>query len=81
MAVSATPAELLTRERPQYEVTVSPGGSDNGSLIPADSPYPVILSQFYLWRPEFESNLTQRIAELVPAAEVSFDRRRPDKSS
>ncbi|MEU3461254.1 hypothetical protein ABZ721_15065 [Streptomyces sp. NPDC006733] len=67
-AVVSTLAELMRDERIEDEVGLGWSLEDGRYFVTGETDYPLCVSRFYRWRPEFESSFHRRVVEVAPEA-------------
>lgn len=77
--VTALLTDVLNSERLSNDVFITLGEIGEDLFVRADSDRSVTFSRFQLWRQDFEDQLTNRLAALVPHAEVDFSWGYPDE--
>ncbi len=76
--VSALAALIDEHGMQEHEVGLGWSVEDGRHSISGETDYPIGVSRFYLWRPQFEAAVRERVHALAPAAVASINWRYPD---
>ncbi|MEV3990481.1 hypothetical protein AB0J57_16395 [Streptomyces sp. NPDC049837] len=70
--------EVMSDERIQEQVNLGVAWEDGTAFVSGETDFPLSITRFAAWQPEFESYVRYAVEEVAPAAKITLDWGFPD---
>ncbi|GAA2482963.1 hypothetical protein [Streptomyces gobitricini] len=70
--------EVMEDERIQDQVNLGVAWEDGKAFVSGETDFPLSITRFHLWQPEFESHVKFAVGQVAPGAEITLDWGYPD---
>ncbi|MGA5424650.1 hypothetical protein [Streptomyces lavendulocolor] len=70
--------EVMEDERIQDQVNLGVAWEDGKAVVAGETDFPLSITRFHLWKPNFESYVKFAVEEVAPGAKITLDWGYPD---